>query len=39
MLIKESKRINQDMLKQAIKLGDGDLFEHILEKDACLADE
>lgn len=38
-MIKDSRRINQDMLKQAIKLGDKELFSYMLAKDVWLADE
>ena len=35
----DNKQINQDMLRQAIKLGDMDLFNYMLEKEPIMADE
>ena len=38
-MLKDNQRINQEMLKQAIKLGDMDLFDYLLEKDPAMSDE
>ena len=38
-MIKDNRRINQEMLKQAIKTGDMDLFDYLLEKDPQMSDE
>ena len=35
----ESKRVNQDMLKQALKTGDLILFDYLLTREPWLADE
>ena len=38
-MLKDSRRINQEMLKQAIKTGDMSLFEYLLERDPVMSDE
>ncbi len=38
-MLKDNRRINQEMLKQAIKTGDMELFDYLLEKDPAMGDE